>query len=231
MYRISAFAQSTGVTVKALYHYERNGLLSPRRTAAGYRRYTHRDLIRVQRIIALKSLGLSLKQIALVQRDGTRLPAVLAQQRQALDETREKIDRAVRALDAIEHDSHPAAALDRFVGEWAWARGEAKRQAMAAPGLRAPDRVSASKLALFREIKAALDRDPAGAAARPLLARWDAMLDQETGGDVDTKTAMRKAWANWRNWPDGMRRYVASLYATEPAALERVAEFIVSARE
>jgi hypothetical protein len=99
---------------------------------------------------------------------------------------------------------------------------------MAAPIGRAPDRVSASKLALFRDIEVALDRGPDGETSRQLLARWDAMLRDETGDDADTIAAMQQAWANWRNWPDGMRRYVASLYATEPAAVERVAAFIAA---
>jgi DNA-binding transcriptional MerR regulator len=105
MYAIGSFARITGVTVKALYLYERHGLLSPQRSAAGYRRYSRRDLGRMQRIIALKSLGLPLKQIAAVLRDSTRLPAVCAQQRQALGDERDRIDRAVRALDAIARDS------------------------------------------------------------------------------------------------------------------------------
>src|SRR5438128_8550399 len=62
-YSVRAFAELAGVTVKTLHYYERRGLLAPRRTRAGYRRYTIKDLARLQRIIALKSLGLPLKQI------------------------------------------------------------------------------------------------------------------------------------------------------------------------
>ena len=36
MYAIGAFAKLTGVTPKALYFYERHGLIKPRRTPAGY---------------------------------------------------------------------------------------------------------------------------------------------------------------------------------------------------
>lgn len=39
LYRIHEFAQAAGVTGKALRHYERLGLLKPRRTPAGYRLY------------------------------------------------------------------------------------------------------------------------------------------------------------------------------------------------
>src|SRR3977135_484699 len=63
-YSIRAFAALAGVTVKTLRHYERQGLLAPPRSRAGYRRYTVRDLGQLEGILALKSLGLSLKQIA-----------------------------------------------------------------------------------------------------------------------------------------------------------------------
>ncbi len=273
-YSIRAFAELAGVTVKTLRHYERHGLLAPKRSRAGYRRYTIRDLARLDRILALKSLGLSLKQIAALVDDralkarlkdsrsnekgsrsssermereafsraaatptssGLRSRAITASfspagalrsHREQLIEKRRRLDEAIAALDAVERDGEPASALRRFVGNASRARWEAKRKTMASTAPRAPDRVSTSRLALFREIEAALDRDPSGADGRPLAARWDALLDAEAGGDAGTKAAIQKAWSNRRNWPDGMRRYVASLYDTEPDAWERVAMFL-----
>ena len=43
-YRIHEFARLAGVTVKALRHYDRLGLLRPRRTGSGYRVYSDSDL-------------------------------------------------------------------------------------------------------------------------------------------------------------------------------------------
>jgi DNA-binding transcriptional MerR regulator len=231
MQRIGAFAHLAGVTVKALYHYERHGLLKPRRTTAGYRRYSRRDLIQLQRILALKSLGLSLGQIQLVQSDRAKAAAVFADQRRALGEKLERITRAVGALDAIQQAADPANALDRFVAESGWDRAEARRRAVASPVSRAPDRVAASKLELFRDIEAVLDRDQDEGTAQSLVARWDALVHEETGGDADTIARIRKGWENWRHYPDGMRRYVASLYGSEPAVLERVVEFIQRTRD
>jgi DNA-binding transcriptional MerR regulator len=231
MQRIGAFAHMAGVTVKTLYHYERHGLLKPRRTTAGYRRYSRRDLIQLQRILALKSLGLSLGQIQLVQSDRAKAAAVFADQRRALDEKLERITRAVGSLDAIQQADDPAKALDRFVAESGWVRAEARRRAVASPTARAPDRVAPSKLELFRDIEAALDRDLDEETSRSLVARWDAMVREETGDDADTIARIRKAWANWHRYPEGMRRYVASLYASEPAVLERVVEFIQRTRD
>jgi predicted site-specific integrase-resolvase len=52
MYGVQEFAALAGVTVKALHHYDRLGLLKPRRTDAGYRLYSQRDLTRLKEISA-----------------------------------------------------------------------------------------------------------------------------------------------------------------------------------
>jgi DNA-binding transcriptional MerR regulator len=226
MYSIGAFAKLTGVTPKALYLYERHGLLKPRRTRAGYRRYTLRDLQQLERVVSLKALGLPLKQIGALNADQARLSELLARQRAALEEKRQRIDRAVSAIDAIAGDGRPADALDRFFREANWERWEAKRRAAAAPGFRAPDRASPSRLALFNEIAAAIDRDPSGAEARPLVARWHALLEAEAGGDADTAAQRRMAWKARHGWPEGLKQYVASLYETEPVIWERVAALL-----
>ena len=62
LYHVHEFAELAGVTVKALHHYDRFGLLTPSRTEAGYRLYAEADLERLEQIIALKFLGFSLKR-------------------------------------------------------------------------------------------------------------------------------------------------------------------------
>ncbi|WP_433249327.1 MerR family transcriptional regulator [Streptosporangium sp. CA-135522] len=62
---IGELARASGMTVRALHHYDRIGLLVPQeRTVSGHRRYTGRDLRRLYRIRALRALGLSLEAIA-----------------------------------------------------------------------------------------------------------------------------------------------------------------------
>jgi DNA-binding transcriptional MerR regulator len=238
MYAIGAFAKLTGVTPKALYLYERRGLIEPRRTRAGYRRYTMRELQQLSRVLALKSLGLTLEEItqlqpgpaapkrAGVKAGGARLSDILARRRAVLEEKRDQIDRAVRAIDAIERNDHPAAGVERFFAEANWDRWEAKRREAGAGIVRAPDRASPSRIALFREIATALEGDPSAASAATLAAEWNALLEREADGDAETIAARRKAWTHRHRWPDGMRRYVASLYDAEPAVWERVAAFI-----
>lgn len=75
---IGELARHTGLTVRALYHYDEIGLVSAsERTASGHRRYTEADLRRLYRVRALRQLGLSLAEIAAVLARSTDDLAVL----------------------------------------------------------------------------------------------------------------------------------------------------------
>jgi DNA-binding transcriptional MerR regulator len=60
----SAAAQRLGVSAKALRLYEQHGLITPSRTAAGWRVYGPDEMTRAAEIVALRALGLSLSQVA-----------------------------------------------------------------------------------------------------------------------------------------------------------------------
>ncbi len=66
MFRIGEFSKLAQVTVKTLRLYDERGLLEPARVdrSSGYRFYAADQLPRLQRILALKDLGLSLQEIA-----------------------------------------------------------------------------------------------------------------------------------------------------------------------
>ncbi|MFC4453639.1 MerR family transcriptional regulator [Deinococcus sonorensis] len=66
-WRIGELAVQAGITVRTLHHYDRLGLLSPAtRTSGSHRCYTADDVARLQRIIALRSCGLTLQETAAV---------------------------------------------------------------------------------------------------------------------------------------------------------------------
>ncbi|HEY4339123.1 MAG TPA: MerR family transcriptional regulator [Steroidobacteraceae bacterium] len=64
-------AVRTGLTVRALRVYENYGLITPGRSAAGWRRYGTQELLKLNEVGLLKVLGLTLNQI----RDLTRRPS------------------------------------------------------------------------------------------------------------------------------------------------------------
>jgi MerR family transcriptional regulator, thiopeptide resistance regulator len=94
-WKVGALAKATGLTVRALHHYDHIGLLSPSiRTAAGHRLYTADDVARLYRIRMLRGLGFPLGQIASMLEDpGWQLADSV---RRHLEHTRDKAAIAAR---------------------------------------------------------------------------------------------------------------------------------------
>jgi DNA-binding transcriptional MerR regulator len=65
MFRIGEFAKLAGVTVRALRHYEQLGLFAPARVdeATGYRFYSTDQLSVIDRLLALRDLGIPLREL------------------------------------------------------------------------------------------------------------------------------------------------------------------------
>ena len=80
--RVGELARRSGLTVRALHHYEQIGLLqASARSEAGYRLYGAADVTRLHNIQALRALRLPLKDIAaMLAGDGASLPLILARQ-------------------------------------------------------------------------------------------------------------------------------------------------------
>ena len=71
MFRIGEFSRIARVSCRLLRHYDELGLLKPARVEAttSYRYYSAAQLPRLNRILVLRELGLSLEQIARTLRD------------------------------------------------------------------------------------------------------------------------------------------------------------------
>jgi len=238
-YRVHEFAQLAGVTVKALHHYERLGLLKPRRAGSGYRIYVDADLGRLEQIVALKFLGLPLKQIkVLLDRDALELPEALRMQRTVLEEKRMLLDCAIGAIanaEKILQSGEPAgtAVFRRIIeaiemqtvkqdatefmknyyrGE-AWVRFQARHR----------DWPSQDWRDLFRDIRAARKEGPASPRAQPLAARWRRLRLSDCGGDPKVHWGLIKAWADRQYWPDAVQKQFAEF------DLSDISQFIASA--
>lgn len=88
VYVISVAAELAGVHPQTLRIYERKGLVEPSRTAGGSRRYSERDLERLQRIAELTDAGLNLAGVKHV----LRLEAEMDSLRDRLDELQRRLD-------------------------------------------------------------------------------------------------------------------------------------------
>lgn len=87
MLTIGQLAKHVGVTVKAVRHYHRLGLLpEPDRDSSGYRRYDARAVMELTRIRVLRDAGVPLRDIPeLIRSDAAALAAAAAQIQQDLD--------------------------------------------------------------------------------------------------------------------------------------------------
>ncbi len=231
-FRIQQFAKLAGVTVRALHHYDRLKLLSPaHRSARGYRLYCHEDLGRLERILVLRYLGLSLRDIATlldtpVGLGAEPLTVTLARQRAALSERRDGLDRILRA---IEH-AQQRIQNDPAEPEWLlyqtilkemqmqeatnWAEKyyspkalEVLRERRAALTPEQKREIGVQWKALYADIQSALDCEvsPDSAEGRALVARWMRLADEFTLGDPEIGEGFRRMYDDENHWPDDER--------------------------
>ena len=107
-----------------------------------------------------------------------------------------------------------------------WERWEDERLERERAGDPAPPRVTESQRALYRDWLRILGSDPSSQEAQVLVTRWRALLDAQTGGDEETKRELLEGFSRRREWPDGMKRYMASLYEMDVDTWQRVTDFI-----
>jgi MerR family transcriptional regulator, thiopeptide resistance regulator len=228
LYHAKEFAKLTGVTVRALHHYDRLGLLKPSgRTEAGYRLYGKADLIRLQQIATLKFIGLPLKRIKeILDRRSVSLSDTLRMQREALEEQRRHTAQALAAIEKAEAclkaGDEPEFEMLRKIVEviemqqkWEFAKQYYSPEARAKIDERArnftPEMQAKAQqdwADLIREVEAAVaaGEDPASGHAQSLAARWQGLIAGFTGGDPQIESGLRKLYSDEKNWPAGMKK-------------------------
>lgn len=117
MFKIGEFSQLGQVSVRMLRHYDKLGLLNPEHIDpfTGYRYYKLDQLSRLNRILALKDLGLSLDEIArLLDSDlqADQLEGMLlmkqAQIQQHIHEEQRRLERVAARLRQIKQEDQPS---------------------------------------------------------------------------------------------------------------------------
>ena len=101
VYAVKALAKMAGVSVRTLHHYDHIGLLKPSsRTAAGYRLYGQKDLLRLQQILFYRELDFPLSEIKkILDRPGFKLTKALENHRAMLQERAERLARLLKTID------------------------------------------------------------------------------------------------------------------------------------
>ena len=100
---VGEIAKKMGVTIRTLQYYDKEGLLTPSAESEGGRRlYTDKDLLMLNQIISLKSLGFSLEDIK-----GRLFPLETSEEvanalSEQAEDIRKKIEKLKASLSAIE---------------------------------------------------------------------------------------------------------------------------------
>jgi MerR family transcriptional regulator, thiopeptide resistance regulator len=220
LYRSKEFASLAGVTVRALHHYDRLGLLRPKqRSEAGYRLYALRDFARLEQIVVLKFLGIPLKQMGRLLEPDAKLSAVLEKQRDVLFARRLQLDRAIRAISnaqrSIQSKQEPDWKLFQLIVrememqkniEWKgkYFSAEAKAKVTARRSLLSPEQLEQANrdwAKLHADIEEVVGENPEGAKGRKLAERWMKLINDFTGGDPEIIQGLQAMMADRANWP------------------------------
>ncbi len=214
-WKIGELAASTGLTVRALHHYDHLGLVrTSRRTAAGHRLYGEADIERLYQVVALRQLGLPLDVIAGVLEGALSVEQVLASHRDFLDRQLVSI-RMLRAqlvttlaicggaagqdatdfLDLITKvttvdDTIMQYFTDEQLAELAERRAELGEDAI--------NDVQVQWSQLIPRVQAAVDAgmDPASAPVQELAAQWMGLLQAFHGGDQGLRNSLYQMQAD-----------------------------------
>jgi DNA-binding transcriptional MerR regulator len=202
-FTVGQLAKLTGLTVRALHHYDAIGLLVPsQRTEAGYRLYAQSDIVKLFRVQALQDLGLSLSEIeGLLDRASTALPELVTRQITVLDS---QIERATTLRQRLTQLSQLLArGVEPATDDWLDAvelitlhdrRCSPEELAL----LLDNKNDAASWNSLVNDVRAAMDDGipPKTARAGALIDRWSELMLRSVGGDLHLAIKMKLAYAD-----------------------------------
>ncbi|GAA0539012.1 MerR family transcriptional regulator [Chitinophaga japonensis] len=190
-YSVKQLARLAGVSVRTLHHYDQLGLLTPRiRTGAGYRLYGEAELLRLQQILFYKELDFSLQEIGDILDDADfdvlqaleSHKAALQHRRHRLDALLATIDKTIASLKegntmlTIEelYEGFPKDKAETYRQEAMEKYGadtvQASEQQLRRLSRQELDQLKAQGEDLNRQLRAAMQQDPASPAVQALIA-------------------------------------------------------------
>jgi DNA-binding transcriptional MerR regulator len=208
--KVGELARRTRLTVRTLHHYDEIGLLKPSlHTEAGYRLYTGRDIARLQQVVSLRQLGLSLEEVRdCLDRPGFSPMEVidlhLARLREQIDSQRrlcarlEAIATRLRAAEEVSADEllrtiEEITTMEKYFTPEQLERIRQRREELGGEYLR---QKQAEWVELIALIRTEMERgtDPADPKVQALAQRWVRLVDFSTGGDPEMKQSIKRHW-------------------------------------
>lgn len=225
-WKVGELASRTGLSVRALHHYEEIGLLVPSgRTAAGHRLYSEGEVMRLQQIASLRALGLSLEEIRECLDVGSYSPIRvielhIARLRERIASERRLCGRleGIAALLAARGSATGGVSAERFVEtvmevtrmsenieKYYTAEQleqlEHRKQEVGEERIR---EVEAEWPGLIEEVEAEMEAgtDPADERVQELAGRWMGLVEEFTGRDPGIRRSLSNAWQEEKNLGD-----------------------------
>ncbi len=120
MYLIKRASEISGVSVRTLQHYDKIGILSPKRHENGYRYYSEEDMSTLQTILFYKYLGFSLKHIKeIMEKEDDDIIVHLRRQLSLMKNKKDKLLTLIETLEkTIEAEERKQVMLteEKFIG-------------------------------------------------------------------------------------------------------------------
>lgn len=211
-------AERTGLSVRALHHYEEIELLVPsERTGAGHRLYAEEDVMRLQQIASLRSLGFSLGEIRACLDTPRFAPARviglhIARLKERIELEKGLCDRleAVAALLAATEDQAGEVSTEGFVETvmevtkmseriekyYTPEQREQLERRRDEVGEERIREVQAEWPELMRQVRVEMEAgtDPADERVQELARRWMDLVEEFTGGDSGILRSVTNMW-------------------------------------
>jgi len=193
---IGALSRLSGVSIRALHHYDQIGLLQPSEVAAsGYRYYDDAAIERLWQILFYRELDFPLIDIGEIlsspafdkNRALKEHLSLLTQKRERLDRLIDLVSNAMKGEQKMEFKEFDTSEIDALREQYAaeakarWGNTEAYRESTkrAAKWTEADKkRLEAQSGEIFSGFAALVGTDPADARVQALVARWKAFISE-----------------------------------------------------
>lgn len=204
--KVGELARRTGLSVRALHHYDAQGLLRPgRRTHAGHRLYSAGDVRRLQQIVSLRRLGLSLSEIRACLDDpdyslGRVLRIHVERAREEIRKQRRLCGLLESLLDRLARDEEPSIeeltrtiegtmSVESYYTPEQLARLARRGEVLGEDRIR---EVQQEWVELFAAYERAMNAgaDPGGEEVRALARKSEALVAEFTGGEADIEASL-----------------------------------------
>ena len=201
-WKVGDLAKITGITIRTLHHYDEIGLLSPsQHTESGHRLYGHSEVERLQQIVTLRHLGLSLEQVreALDGENFSSLETVKSlrrekhQQRIELEDLEERLER-IEQLIAKGEKVSIGKLIEIIKLMTLYEKYFTKEQLVKVTEIEngiAPERVEQMVKfewpRLIKETQAEMEKGtpPSDPKVRALARQWMKLVEEKTAGDAE----------------------------------------------